>query len=94
MQFLGKISYAFYLFHMVFVNVVMFKMVNYMTDYDVDSKDQDPNGGKNGGITRNSAAIVALLITTPFTILFSWFLEHYVDTPAKDLANEIDQNLR
>lgn len=94
MQFLGKISYTFYLFHMVFVNVVMFKIVNWMTGYDVDDENHNPNGGTNGGIKRNTAAFIALFFTLPFTILFSWFLEHFVDTPAKDLANEIDQNLR
>ena len=39
MQFLGKISYTFYLIHLVFVDTMMFKLVNFMSGYDVDKKD-------------------------------------------------------
>ena len=39
MQFLGKISYTFYLFHSVFIETVMFKLVNYLSGYDIDNKD-------------------------------------------------------
>ena len=38
MQFLGKISYTFYLFHLVLVDTVMFKLANYLSGYDIDNK--------------------------------------------------------
>lgn len=45
-------------------------------------------------VSQNDASLYAFLIYTPIIIFTSWLLEMTIDTPSKDLAGEIDRELR
>ena len=78
-QFLGKISYTFYLIHNLFIE---------WPQYETKKAFED------SGTSANMAVLYVFLIYTPILILFSWLLEWAVDTPAKNWSNKIDIEAR
>ena len=77
---MGRISYTFYLIHLLFLEWIMALTANFLTS--------------SGQLSRNEAAFWVFVIFTPIIIIVSWLMEIGIDTPSKNLAGEIDQELR
>lgn len=82
-QFLGRISYTFYLIHMLFLEWAMADTVDLWLANNPDDQ-----------FSRNDAALWVFIIFTPVIIVIAWLMEKWIDTPSKNLAGEIDQELR
>lgn len=78
-QFLGKISYPFYLIHILFCHWLQRDTYNYMI---------------GEGVSGDEAVIYVFLIWTPVLFLASWVLEILVDRPSKEFAGELDRQSR
>lgn len=82
-QFLGRISYSLYLIHLLFVQWSIVNTMRIWTDED-----------EGIGLSRERAGLYAFLLYTPALICVSWLLERFVDAPSKELAGEIERELR
>ena len=82
-QFMGRISYTFYLIHLLILEWAMADTARSWTS----SVPEDE-------FSRNDAALWVFLIYTPIIILISWLMEMAIDAPSKDLAGELDRELR
>jgi peptidoglycan/LPS O-acetylase OafA/YrhL len=80
---MGRISYTFYLIHLLFLEWAMANTARSWTENNSEEE-----------FTRNDASLYVFLIYTPIIILVSWLMEIAIDTPSKDLAGEIDRELR
>ena len=80
---MGRISYTFYLIHLLILEWAMADTARYWTANVPEDE-----------FSRNDAALYVFLIYTPIIIVISWLMEMSIDTPSKDLAGEIDRELR
>lgn len=80
---MGRISYTFYLIHLLILEWAMANTARYWTE---NNNEED--------FSRNDAALYVFLIYTPIVIVISWLMEMAIDTPSKNLAGEIDRELR
>lgn len=79
---MGRISYTFYLIHLLILEWAMSNTVRLWVGED------------EGEFSRNDGALWVFVIYTPVIILISWLMEMGIDTPSKNLAGEIDRELR
>jgi len=75
-QFLGKVSYTLYLFHVLIIHWIERDTYNYFL---------------GEGIPADEAVVYIFLIWTPVLFLISWILELIVDRPSKEFAGEFDR---
>jgi len=75
-QFLGKVSYPLYLFHVLILHWAERDTYNYFL---------------GEGIPADEAVIYIFLIWTPILFLLSWILEFIIDRPSKEFAGEFDR---
>jgi len=72
---MGRISFALYLVHELFIEWMMVDTYLYFLGLDVEP---------------NLAILYCILIYTPILILVSWLLTVIVDAPSKDFAYAVD----
>lgn len=80
---MGRISYTFYLIHLLILEWAMANTTRRWTQENAEEQ-----------FSRNDASLYVFVIYTPIIILISWLMEIGLDNPSKNLAGEIDQELR
>ena len=75
-QFLGKVSYPLYLFHILIIHWAERDTYNYFLGQGVPAED---------------AVIYIFLIWTPILFICAYGLEFFIDRPSKNFAGEFDR---
>ena len=78
-QFLGKVSYTLYLFHILIVHWAQRDTYNYFVGEEMEP---------------DEAVMYIFLIYTPVILVVSWGLEIIIDRPSKEFAGEFDRQTR
>ena len=92
-QYLGKISFAFYLFHQVFIRSMRNPIMEYIClstrGQDVVDTRDDPDGGPVYFL----AWVVAAIIIGPLAIITSHFVTNIVDRYAVNMSHSMEKRL-
>lgn len=74
-QFIGRVSYSFYLIHLVFILSLSCSLFNWLVG--------------PGAVARGPAALLTLAVTLPLLYLAAWAFERWIDQPTVRLCQRI-----